>query len=103
MTNALLGFVPGLLRGFVQQEILNPTLEKVQGSLNEILDARGYTDAFLHYHEQASPKPSAAPASAGTAACSVSLPGGTYTGTLTSKSTTIVPSRSRMTIMTGRS
>jgi hypothetical protein len=64
LTNALLGFVPSLLRGFVQKELLNPTLEKVQGSLNEILDARGYTDAFLHYHEQASPKPSGATASA---------------------------------------
>ncbi len=93
LTNALLGFVPSLLRGFVQKELLNPTLEKVQGSLNEILDARGYTDAFLHYHDQASPKPSIATpsASAGTASCTVSLPAGTYTGTFSSKSTTIVP------------
>ncbi|HEY7937281.1 MAG TPA: hypothetical protein VID26_09180, partial [Candidatus Limnocylindrales bacterium] len=93
LTNALLGFVPSLLRGFVQKELLNPTLEKVQGSLNEILDARGYTDAFLHYHEQASPKPSGATASAsaGTASCTVSLPAGTYNGTFTTKSTTIVP------------
>ena len=62
LTNALLGFVPGLLRRFVEKEILSPTLESVQGSLNKILDARGYTDAFLHYHEQASPKPSGAAA-----------------------------------------
>ncbi|HLY13852.1 MAG TPA: hypothetical protein VKR24_05840 [Candidatus Limnocylindrales bacterium] len=91
LTNALLGFVPSLLRGFVQQELLNPTLEKVQGSLNEILDARGYTDAFLHYHEQASPKPSSATASGGTASCTVSLPAGTYVGTFATKSTTIIP------------
>jgi hypothetical protein len=93
LTNALLGFVPSLLRGFVQKELLDPTLEKVQGSLNEILDARGYTDAFLHYHDEGSPKPSgaAASASAGTASCTVSLPTGTYNGTFTTKSTTIIP------------
>ena len=95
LTNALLGFVPGLLRGFVQKELLNPTLDpildNIQGSLNKILDARGYTDAFLHYHDQASPKPSTAAASGGTASCTVSLPAGTYSGTFTSKSTTIVP------------
>ena len=93
LTNALLGFVPGLLRPFVEKEILSPTLESVQGSLNKILDARGYTDAFLHYHDDGSPNPSSATPSpsAGTASCTASLPAGTYTGTFTTKSTTIVP------------
>ena len=91
LTDALLGFVPQLLRNFVKQEILQPTLEKIQGNLNPILDARGTGYAFLHYHDQASPKPSSAAASAGTASCAVSLPAGTYTGTFSSKSTTIVP------------
>ena len=91
LTNALLGFVPALLRGFVVKELLDPSLDKIQGKLNDLLDARGTGYAFLHYHDQASPKPSTPTASGGTASCTVSLPAGTYTGTFSSKSTTIVP------------
>ncbi|MGH2466030.1 MAG: hypothetical protein ACRDGI_11265, partial [Candidatus Limnocylindrales bacterium] len=91
LTNALLGFVPQLLRGFVVKELLNPSLEMIQGKLNDLLDARGMGYAFLHYHDQASPKPSTALASGSPGSCTVSLPAGTYNGTLTTKSTTIVP------------
>ena len=91
LTNALLGFVPALLRGIVVKELLDPSLDKIQGKLNDLLDARGTGYAFLHYHDQASPKPSSPIASGSTASCTVSLPAGTYTGTFSSKSTTIVP------------
>ncbi len=91
LTNALLGFVPQLLRNFVKQEILQPTVEKLQDNVNPILDARGTGYAFLHYHDQATPKPSSAAASDGTASCSVSLPAGTYSGTFTGDTTTIEP------------
>ncbi len=66
LTNALLGFVPALLRGFVVKELLDPSLDKIQDKMNGILDARGTGYAFLHYHDQASPKPSGAMASANT-------------------------------------
>jgi hypothetical protein len=86
LTDALLGFVPGLLRPFVTK-LLAPALDGLQGRLDGLLDARGTGTAYLVFHGHASPAPSASTTPAPSGSCSPSpLPAGTYTGTITNKS-----------------
>ena len=91
LSNALFGFVPGLLRPFVDA-LFAPYLNGLQARLNDLLDARGRGTAVLVFHDKLppTPPPSASPSSS--SACAVSLPAGTYSGTFKIDSTTLVPS-----------
>lgn len=90
LTTALFGGIWAPIRPFVVAAF-KPILDDLQGRLNTLLDERGVGTANLIYHEKAPPSPSPSSASSGATACGVTLPAGTYTGTITSKSTTIVP------------
>lgn len=90
LTDALLGFIPKLLRSFVAG-LFAPFLDGLQSRLNALLDAHGTGLAILVYHGQASPKPSASASPAPSGSCATSLPAGTYQGTLETSVTTIVP------------
>lgn len=91
LTDALLQPLWPILRSFVGA-LLAPVLNGIQDRLNSILDVRGRGPAILVYHDKATPtpSPSTAASSTGTASCTVTLPAGTYQGTITSDSTTIV-------------
>jgi hypothetical protein len=80
LTEALLGYIPGLLRPFVAR-VFAPYIDGLQDRLNSILDARGRGTAFLIYHAGKPPTPSQS-ASPATCTASPVLPG-TYTGTNT--------------------
>ena len=57
LTQALFGGLPAILRPYLDA-ILQPILDKLQDSLNKILDARGSATAFLMYHASvAEPRP----------------------------------------------
>jgi len=90
LTNALLGFIPTILRPFVTK-LLAPALDGFQGRLNGLLDARGTGWAYLAFHGRATPAPSRSLAPGASSACGVSIPAGTYTGTFSLDSTTTVP------------
>ncbi len=90
LTNALLGFIPAILRPFVTK-LLAPALDGLQGRLNGLLDARGTGFAYLAFRGHATPAPSRSSTPGATSACAVGIPVGTYTGTLRIDSTTIVP------------
>jgi hypothetical protein len=90
LTDALLGWVPTLLKPFVVG-LFAPYLDGLQDRLNKLLDATGNGIVVLRYRGQASPRPSTAASPAASGQCATSLPAGTYQGTLTEDSTTIVP------------
>jgi hypothetical protein len=85
LSNALFGFVPGLLRPFVDA-LFAPYLDGLQGRLNDLLDAHGTGAAVLVFHDKVPPTPSpsvsSSPAPSG--GCSPSpVPAGSYAGTYT--------------------
>ena len=88
LTEALLGYIPGLLRPFVAR-LFAPYIDGLQDRLNSILDARGRGTAFLIFHAGTPPTPSR---TAKRATCTPSpiLPG-TYTGTNTNDFTEKIP------------
>ena len=90
LTTALFGGIWAPIRPFVVAAF-KPILDDLQGRLNALLDERGFGAANLIFHDKVPPTPSPSTASSGSTACAANLPVGTYTGTITSKSTTIVP------------
>jgi hypothetical protein len=87
LTNALLGFIPTILRPFVTK-LLAPALDGFQGRLNGLLDARGTGWAYLDFRGRATPAPSVSSSPAPSGGCSPSpVPAGTYAGTYTSSLT----------------
>lgn len=90
LTEALLGFIPGILRPYVAA-IFAPYIDGLQARLNTLLDARGSGRAQLVFHGQASPRPSASASPTPSGSCGVTLPAGTYTGKVTFDLTTIIP------------
>jgi hypothetical protein len=90
LVNALLGFVPQILRAKVG-EFMAPTLDTFQANLNKLLDAPGTGHVWLDYHDKVPPTPVPSLTPAPSSACSTSLPPGTYQGTFTTDSTTTVP------------
>ncbi len=86
---ALLGGLPEILRPYVGI-LLKPILDAFQSKLNDLLDARGDATVYLDYHlPSPSPSPSTAPSASGS--CPTQWPVGTDQGSLTIKSTTIIP------------
>ncbi len=81
LTDALLGWIPPLVKPFVLA-LFAPYLDGLQGRLNALLDARGRGTVDLQYHEKAPPTPSPSTTPSGSGACGVTLPAGTYTGTV---------------------
>jgi hypothetical protein len=90
LTTALFGGIWEPIRPFVVAAF-KPILDDLQGRLNALLDERGFGAANLIFHDKLPPSPSPSANSSGSTACGVTLPAGTYDGTITSKSTTIVP------------
>jgi hypothetical protein len=90
LSQALLGGLPPILRPYLDA-ILQPILGRLQDSVNKLLDARGHNSAHLWYHvPAASPAPpSISPSPSGS--CSGQFAAGSYEGSLTLKSTTIIP------------
>ncbi len=89
LTAALLGGLPEILRPYVGI-LLKPILDTFQSKLNDLLDARGDATVYLDYHlPSPSPSPSTAPSASGS--CPTQWPVGTDQGSLTIKSTTIIP------------
>ena len=82
VTEALLGFIPPLLRQFVSA-VFKPYADDLQARLNTMLDARGSGTADIIFHTAASPKPSTSPGPSGVCAPNPVTPG-TYTGTTAS-------------------
>jgi hypothetical protein len=75
VTNALLGFVPAVLRPAVGK-LLAPLLGKLQANLNKLLDAAGTGHVWIDYHDKVPPTP------VPSGACSTSpVAAGTYAGT----------------------
>ena len=87
---ALFGGIWTPIRPFVVAAF-KPLLDDIQSRLNALLDERGFGNANLIFHAKAPPTPSPSAGSSGSSACAVTLPVGTYRGTLTDDSTTIVP------------
>jgi hypothetical protein len=85
LTDALLGYIPALLRPFVAR-LFQPYIDGLQGRLNTLLDARGRGTAFLIYHAGVKPHPSASPGCK-----SGPVRPGTYTGTNTNAFTETIP------------
>ncbi len=90
LVSALFGGIWAPIRPFVVAAF-KPLLDNLQSRLNTLLDERGFGNANLIFHAKAPPAPSPSAASSGSTACAVTLPAGTYQGTLTFDSTTIVP------------
>ena len=90
LTLSLLSPLPALLQPFVGA-LLQPVLGGIQDRLNSILDVRGSGPAIIVYHEKAPPTPAPSATPSGSAACAVTLPAGTYQGTLAFDSTVLVP------------
>ncbi len=90
LTAALLGYIPALVRPFVTS-LFAPYLDGLQGRLNTLLDARGWDSIALRYHAKVPPTPVPSTTLAPSSACSVTLPAGSYNGTLKADTTTIVP------------
>ncbi len=90
LTLSLLSPLPPLLQPFVGA-LLAPVLDGIQDRLNNILDVRGRGPAIIVFHDKAppSPSPSASPSASGS--CPTQWPAGMDQGSLTLKSTTIVP------------
>ena len=82
LSNALFGFVSGLLRRFVDA-LFAPYLDGLQARLNDLLDAHGRGAAVLVFHDKVPPTPSPSASPSSSSSCGVSLPAGTYTGTYT--------------------
>ncbi len=90
LTTALLGFIPSLLRPFVAS-LFAPYIDGLQSRLNTLLDARGTGVAALVYHAKAAPTPSSSTSPGPSGACSPNpVSPGSYSGTFTLASTTIV-------------
>jgi hypothetical protein len=90
LTDALLGWIPPLVKPFVLA-LFAPYLDGLEGRLNALLDARGTGTVDLKYHEKAPPTPSPSTTPSGSGACAVTQPAATDQGSLTIKSTTIIP------------
>jgi hypothetical protein len=90
LVSALFGGIWAPIRPFVVAAF-KPILDDLQSRLNALLDERGFGNANLIFHAKAPPTPSPSAAGSGAVACAVTLPAGTYQGTLTADSTTIVP------------
>ena len=90
LTEALVGYIPGLLRPVVGR-LFAPYVDGLQDRLNNILDARGRGTAILVFHDGKPPTPSPTPPPA-TATCTPQpvLPG-TYTGVNTEEFTEKLP------------
>ena len=91
LTRVLLGQLPEILRPYLNL-LLQPLLAKLQDGLNKLLDtAPAPGTATLYFHQPTPPTPSPSTTPSGSGACAVSQPAGTDQGSLTIKSTTIVP------------
>ena len=88
LTEALLGYIPGLLRPFVVR-LFAPYIDGLQGRLNAMLDATGRGTAYLIFHAGTPPTPSHSTTSA---ICTPNpVLSGTYTGTNTNDFTEKIP------------
>lgn len=90
LTVALFGGIWAPIRPFVVAAFRG-ILDDLQGRLNALLDERGFGAANLIFHDKVPPSPSPSANTSGSTACGLTLPAGTYYGTITSESTTIVP------------
>ena len=81
LTLTLLSPLPPILQPFVGA-LLAPVLNGIQDRLNSILDVRGRGPAIIVFHDKAPPTPSPSTTPSGSGACGVTLPAGTYTGTV---------------------
>jgi hypothetical protein len=90
LTLTLLSPLPPILQPFVGA-LLAPVLNGIQDRLNNILDVRGSGPAIIVFHDKAPPTPSPSVTPSGSGACTVAQPAATDQGSLTTKSTTIIP------------
>jgi hypothetical protein len=90
LTNALLGFIPTILRPYVAG-LLGPMLDGAQERMNSILDVPGKGEALIEYRDKVPATPVPAPATpTASTMCSTTLPAGTYSGTITTDNLTQV-------------
>ena len=90
LTLTFLSPLPPILQPFVGA-LLAPVLNGIQDRLNSILDVRGSGPAIIVFHDKAPPTPSPSVTPSGSGPCPTQCRPATDQGSLTIKSTTIVP------------